>query len=155
MHTQLVECVCQYASDPSHPSHSSGGYTLPSAWVRHEGLLATALMRRKHWGFLYCFSMINTLVSGLKVIIGLLCPTQQLLHLQLFCHRTRKNVFLAPVDRRKKTVKSTQWTVKNKHCFSIFLWTLDNIKTHHLLYVLCIMILDSYEIHLIYFVLSF
>lgn len=72
---ELLECACQYAQVWSITLYYSGGFTHPCPWVRHEGLLATALMKRKHYGFLHCFSMINTAVSGLDVIIGQLCLT--------------------------------------------------------------------------------
>lgn len=57
--------------------HYSSGNSHHSPWVRYEGLLVTVPMKGKHQGFHQCFALINTLVSGLKVIIGSLRPTQK------------------------------------------------------------------------------
>lgn len=120
---ELLECACQYAQVWSITLYYSGGFTLPCPWVRHEGLLATALMKRKHHGFLHCFSMINTVVSGLGVIIGLLCLT---LNCYTYSHRTSK-------------IQSRKWiqTSSCTHIFHIISLTSKNLKPH---LTLCLML---------------
>lgn len=106
--------------DPSHPSYSSGDSLSPvhgsmgQAW----GAFSHSHVEEKTLRcFLHLFFspyMINTLLSGLEVIIGLFCPTHN--HCYIYsCFVTphakkKKKASLASVDEKKKTVKSPQLT---------------------------------------------